>query len=263
VIAALVAVFFSSAPACATGEAPAPGADAASNQPIKVAAASDLAKAFEEVGVAFEKTGGAKVIFAFGSTGNFAKQLREGAPFDVFAAANVSFVDDVVQAGKCDGATKALYARGRIVLFGKKSESPPAKLEELREERIVKIAIANPEHAPYGKAAKQALTKANLWDEVSKKIVNAENVLGTFQFVKSGNAEAGIGALSLAMTMGDVSYVLIDEALHDPLEQALVVCTGGKNAEGGGRFAAFVNGPEGRSIMRRFGFTLPGEPAPK
>ena len=121
---------------------------------VKVAAAADLAFAFKEVGAAFEQKVGKKVTFTFGSTGQLAKQISEGAPYDVFAAANVSFVDDVVKAGACDPSTKSRYARGRIVIWTKKSGgiSAATAVTDLTDARFVKVAIANPEHAPYGVA---------------------------------------------------------------------------------------------------------------
>ena len=227
--------------------------------PIKVGAAADLAFAFKEVGAAFEKKTGKKVTFTFGSTGQLAKQISEGAPYDVFAAANVSFVDEVVKAEACDPATKAQYARGRIVVWTKQG-AEVKDLKELADARFVKIALANPEHAPYGKAAKQALETIGLWETVKPKIVYGENIQQTLQFAQTGNVEAAIAALSLAK-VSDGAYYLIDEALHKPIDQALVVCKRGVNQAVGREFAAFVNSDEGRGIMRRYGFLLPGAPA--
>src|SRR5262249_37415395 len=124
------------------------------SKPLRVAAAADLKGAFGEIGDAFRTMTGTDVKSSFGSTGLLAKQIQEGGPFDVFAAANVSFVEDVVQAGACDGATKAMYARGRIVLWTSKKSpvAPPSTLADLKDARFVKVAIANPEHAPYGRA---------------------------------------------------------------------------------------------------------------
>jgi molybdate transport system substrate-binding protein len=244
----------------ATSGNPAPST---SRTPIKVAAAADLAFAFKDVGAAFEKQTGQKVTFTFGSTGQLAKQISEGAPYDVFAAANVSFADDVVKAGACAPSTKAMYARGRIVIWTKKSSGIAAAtaLTDLRDARFVKIAIANPEHAPYGRAAQQAMETAGVWDAVKPKIVYGENVQQTLQFAQTGNTEAAIAALSLAIVTDDGAYQLIDDALHKPIDQALVVCERGTNAEVGRAFAAFVNSTEGRAIMRRYGFLLPGETA--
>jgi len=237
--------------------------DAGSSGPIKVAAAADLAFAFAEVGAAFEAKTGKRVTFTFGSTGQLAKQISEGAPYDVFAAANVSFVTEVVKAGACDDATRAMYARGRIVVWTKKSGgvAPVQDLRDLAERRFVKIAIANPEHAPYGRAAKQALETSGIYDRVKDKLVFGENVQQTLQFAQTGNVEAAIGALSLATVTDDGAYMLVDDTLHQPIDQALVVCKHGVNAAVGKEFAAFVNSEAGRAIMRKFGFLLPNEPS--
>ncbi len=235
---------------CKKTDAPAP--------PLKVAAAADLSFAFKDIGEAFERRTGHKVVFSFGSTGLLAKQIGEGAPFDVFAAANESYVDEVVKAGACQGDTKAGYAIGRIVLWTKKGSPAPAALTDLAKPVFAKVAIANPAHAPYGRAAKQALTKAGVWDGAGK-IVYGENVQQALQFAQTGNADVAIVALSLA-TVSDGSYTLIDSALHDPLQQALVVCKGAGRVDGvGATFSAFVNSSEGRVIMKRYGFLLPGE----
>ena len=226
---------------------------------IKVAAAADLARAFEEVGREFEARRGKKVTLTFGSTGLLAKQIAEGAPFDLFAAANVSFVDDAVKTGRCSGDTKALYARGRIVVWTRAGAAKVATLAELADARFVKIALANPEHAPYGKAAREALQKAGLWDALRSKLVFGENVQQALQFAQTGNADAAIVALSLA-TAVDGGFTPIPETEHAPLDQALVVCGAGPRAAIARDFAAFVGSPEGRAIMNRYGFVLPGEP---
>ncbi len=235
-------------------------ATSSANKPIRVAAAADLAFAFKEIGQAFETKTGHKVDFTFGSTGNLAKQISEGAPYDVFAAANVSFVDTVVAAEACDPATKAMYGRGRIVVWSPTGGVKPAtKLADLADDRFVKIAIANPEHAPYGKAAKQALESTKVWDGVKSKIVFGENVQQTLQFAQTGNTEVAIAALSLAMVTKGGEYFVIDEALHAPIDQALVVCKRGTNTDVGKQFATFVSSPPGREIMKRYGFLLPGD----
>ena len=225
---------------------------------IKVAAAADLSRAFTDVGKAFETKTGKKVTFSFGSSGMLAKQVAEGAPFDLFAAASVAYAEDAVKSGRCDGSTKALYARGRIVVWTKKGSTSVASLADLTDPRFVKIAIANPEHAPYGKAAREALQKAGIWDAVRSKLVFGENVQQTLQFAQTGNADAAIVALSLALsTEGDT--LAIPETDHAPLDQALVVCGSGAKAAVAKDFAAFVASPEGRTIMTTYGFVLPGE----
>jgi molybdate transport system substrate-binding protein len=224
---------------------------------VRVGAASDLSRAFEEVAKAYEVKTGKKTKLTFGSTGLLSKQVLDGAPFDVFAAANVAFVDEVVDKGSCDGATKALYARGRIVVYTKHGD-PVADLAELAGDRFKKIAIANPEHAPYGRAAKEALEQKGVYDAVKSKLTFGENISQTMQFADSGNVDAAIVALSLAIG-SDGKYTVIDDALHEPLDQALVVCGKGPRAELGRGFAEFVGSPEGRAIMKRYGFLLPGE----
>lgn len=261
-LAAVVAFIATGAVACSRSNG---GGDGSRRgEPLRVAAAADLALAFKEIGDAFENSSGKKVEFSFGSTGLLAKQIGEGAPFDVFAAANISYVDDVVKAGSCLAETKALYARGRIVMWSTGSEGAPEKLEDLRSTRFAKVAIANPDHAPYGLAAQQAMTKTNVWNDVKPRAVYGENVQETMMFAKSGNADVAIVALSIAIAGGG-HYTMIDPALHAPLEQALVVCkgghTGGKPNEARS-FVAFVGSEAGRAIMRRYGFLLPGEAPP-
>jgi molybdate transport system substrate-binding protein len=229
---------------------------------IKVAAAENLALAFKEVGAAFEKQTGTPVTFIFGSTGGLAKQLAEGAPFDVFAAANVAFVDEAVRAGACDGQTKALYARGRIVAWTRDGiATPPAKVEDLADKRYIKISLANPEHAPYGKAAREALQNAKIWEQVKGRVVYGENIKQALQYAQSGNTEVAMTALALAIVTPGGKYLLVDESLHAPLDQALVVCKHGSDAKTGAAFATFVNSPAGREIMKRFGFSPPPDVA--
>jgi molybdate transport system substrate-binding protein len=234
-------------------------------EPLRVAAASDLALAFKDVGAAFEKESGKRVDLVFGSTGLLAKQIADGAPYDVFAAANVSFVDDVVRSGACLGETKAMYARGRIALWSKEPATLPKDLGALSDPKFKKVAIANPEHAPYGRAAREAMTKVGVWESVQPRAVYGENVQQALTFASSGNAEVAVVALSLAISTPG-HYAIIDSSLHAPLDQALVVCKGGSK---GARtadaraFADFVGSPAGRTIMRRYGFLLPGDAPPQ
>jgi molybdate transport system substrate-binding protein len=224
-----------------------------------VAAAADLALAFKDIGAAYEKQTGQPVTFSFGSTGLLAKQISEGAPFDVFAAANISFADDVIKTGSCLADSKALYARGRIVIWGKKGAHIPKTVAELKDPQYVKIAIANPEHAPYGRAAQEAMESAGVWDAVKPKLVYGENVQQTLQFAQTGNAEVALVALSLAI-VSDGEFAEIPQEAHRPIEQALVVCARQpERVAAARRFTELVNSGAGRAIMRRYGFLLPGE----
>jgi molybdate transport system substrate-binding protein len=236
------------------------GDEHAGRRSVRVAAASDLTHAFEALGREFERDTGVTAQFTFGATGLLARQLRERAPFDAFAAANAEFVDGVVAAGVCDGQTRAPYGRGHLALWTHiRAGSVPTRLDELLEPRFARIAIANPEHAPYGKAARQALTASGLWSQLSPRIVHAENVRQALQFADSGNAEVALVALSLVIDRDRARYLPIDQRLHGAIEQTLVACNHGQNGAGGREFARYVNGPRGRAVMKRFGFLLPGE----
>lgn len=224
---------------------------------ISVAAASDLRPAFEELGTAFTAATGIPVTFTFGSSGQLRQQIVNGAPFDLFASANVAFVDDVVASGGGDASTVTDYAVGRIVLWSPDGVDLPANVTNLTDPAYRRIAIANPRHAPYGMAAEQALVSAGVYDAVADRLVLGENISDTFEIVRSGNADVGIVALSVAIANGG-NYVLVPNELHDPLRQALVVTATGAAGEVAGAFAGFVASPEGREVMGRFGFVLPG-----
>jgi len=226
---------------------------------IHVAAASDLTRAFEELGRLFAARTGQRVAFTFGASGMLARQVREGAPFDVYASASSAFVDEVLATGACDHATRALYAHGHLVVWSKHGVEPAASLADLADARFRRIAIANPEHAPYGKAAREALRNRGLWAALAPRIVYGENNRQAHQFAQSGNAEAALVALSLVIGTADGAYAHVDQALHAPIDQTLVACLRGKNAAGGRAFASFVAGTDGRGVMRRYGFLLPGE----
>lgn len=242
------------------------GKKTASQEPtFQVAAAADLALAFGELGKTFEAQHHVKPVFTFGSTGLLAKQIGEGAPFSMFAAANESFVDEVVGKGKCDEATARRYARGRIVVWTKSGVELPKTLAELADPRFKRIAIANPEHAPYGKAAQQALIAVGLWEQLQPRLILGDNVRATLQFAQTGNVDAAIVALSLSVATDGGNALLIDAALHKPLDQALVVCSGGdaKQTERARQFAEYVTSKEGQEVLVRYGFGMPATAAPE
>lgn len=224
---------------------------------LHVAAASDLRFAFEEIAAIFEEEKGIKVVFQFGSSGNLAHQIANGAPIDLFASANKQFVDNLIASGDIIPETKELYAIGRIVLaVNKNANLNVNSLEDLLLDEIEHIAIANPNHAPYGLAAKEALETKGLWELIQDKLVYGENVSQTMQFVQTGNAPVGIIALSVA-NVEEIEYFLIDEELHNPLEQMLGIVSHSKNKDAAKAFAEYVNSPPGRVIMEKYGFYLP------
>jgi molybdate transport system substrate-binding protein len=227
-----------------------------SPQQILIAAASDLRPAFEELAWAFSSNADINVTFSFGSSGQLREQIINGAPFDAFASANSSFVDDVITAGKGIESTKTNYAVGRIVLWSAQSETLPTSITDLVDPAYSTIAIANPQHAPYGIAAEEALRESNVYDTVQKRLIFGENISDTFNIAKSGNATVGIIALSLAIADGR-PYILIPDNLHSPLRQAIVVTTEGSRAIAAQRWIEFMSSPTGRDIMTRYGFVVP------
>jgi molybdate transport system substrate-binding protein len=229
---------------------------------IIVAAAADLAPAFEELGQQFEQETGIKVTFSFGSTGTLAKQIENGAPIDLFAAANVEFIDQLEREGLILPETKAVYGRGRITIWTRADNALKIeRIEDLARPEVARIAIANPEHAPYGKAAREALESAGIWKTVEPRLVFGENVRQAMQYAETGNADAAITALSLSVRTNG-RWTLIPEALHKPLDQALAVIRGARREVEARRFAEFINSAHGRSTMRTYGFILPGEAMP-
>jgi molybdate transport system substrate-binding protein len=230
-----------------------------------IAAASDLKFALDEIAVRFEQDTGKTVRLTYGSSGNFYRQIQQGAPFELFLSADEEYVSRLAKEGHTvDDGTR--YATGRIVLFAPKGstvKADPAFADvraALDDGRLRRFAIANPEHAPYGRAAQQALVHGGLWDALATRLVLGENVSQAAQFALSGSAQAGIFALSLALSpdfAGKGDYVLIPESWHEPLRQRAVLLR--RSGETARAFFRFLQQPSARAIFRRYGFVLPGE----
>ena len=226
---------------------------------LTVSAAADLIPAFTEIGALFTQQTGIQVEFNFGSTGQLTQQILQGAPVDMFAAANQSFIQLLEDEGRIIPDTRAIYAVGRITLWTRSDSTLVfTSIEDLLNPAIGRIAIGNPEHAPYGVAGKEALQSAGLWDELQDKLVFGENIAQTLQFADSGNVDVAIVALSLSV-QSEGKWVLLPEDLHNPLVQALAVIDNTPHEAQARAFALFVNGDIGHPIMRRYGFVLPGE----
>jgi len=230
-----------------------------------IAAAADLKFALDAVAVQFKNETGKDVKITYGSSGNFVRQLQQGAPFELFLSADEGFVFQLADAGKTLDRG-ALYAQGRVVLFAPHGSSlkPDAQFSDLKaaigDSRLQKFAIANPEHAPYGRAAEQALRSQGLWDVVKPKLVMGEDVSQAAQFATSGSTQGGIFAYSLALSP-EVSklgtFALVPAEWHDPLRQRMVLMkTASDTAKA---FFAYVQTPPARAVFRKFGFVLPGE----
>lgn len=229
---------------------------AGSSQEITVAAAADLMPAFEEIGREFESAHKTKVVFVFGSTGLLTKQIENGAPMDLFAAANVSYIDQLEQKGLIIPDTKAIYGRGRITLWTSAGSNLRFEgIADLARPEVTRIAIANPDHAPYGLAARQALETVGIWERVKPKLVYGDNIRQTLQYAETGNVDVAIVALSLSMQSRG-RWTIIPEELHKPIDQALAVIKGTKNEASARAFATFINGQQGRAILQKYGFSF-------
>lgn len=242
------------------------GMQAARAQDVPVvAAASDLQFALHEVAAAFTKETKRVVNLTFGSSGNFYRQIQQGAPFQIFLSADEQLIFDLA-AERLTVDEGALYAVGRIVIIAPKGSALEVVADlaglkaALADGRVKKFAIANPEHAPYGRRAEEALRHAGLWEAIKDKLVFGENVSQAAQFATSGATQGGIIAYSLALSP-EVSklgtYALIPDDWHEPLRQRMALIKGaGETAR---LFFAFMQGPSARAIMGRYGFVLPGE----
>lgn len=226
---------------------------------IAIAAASDLIFCLEELNAQFcQLHPKAAPQVTAGSSGNFFAQLQRGAPFDLFLSADVRYPEELARSGKADGTTLTRYATGRLVLWTVRTNlSVTNGLTLLTNPAVRRIALANPEHAPYGRAAKAALESAGLWHVVFDKIVLGENIAQTAQFVQTGHADAGLVALSLVSApklKQTGRWWLVPESLHPPLEQAAVLTGYGRWNEGARQYLDFLRSAKGREIFERFGF---------
>jgi len=228
-----------------------------SRKSLLVSAAADLQEAFAEFGKTFESETGAAVTFNFAASGMLAQQIKSGAKVDVFAAANVAFIDDLETAGLTIPGTKRIYARGRLVAWTRADAKVEINsLNDLLKPEIKRIAIANPVTAPYGLAASLALEGAGVREAVQAKLVYGENVRQTLELARSGNVDVALVSRSLVLGSPGKSF-LIPEDLHSPIEQAVVVIKGAPNKALARRFVETLAGPEGQSLLKRFGFELP------
>lgn len=243
--------------------APSPAdAQAPTRRTLTIAAASDLQAALPDVIRRFERDANARVIVSFGSSGNFFAQIQNGAPFDVYFSADIDYPKQLVASGLADGASLYQYATGRLVLWTRKDSGIDVTrgLESLTDARVKRIAIANPKHAPYGRAAEAALRYEKVYDAVRTKLVLGENISQTAQLVDSGNASVGIIALSLALgpaLSATGTYNEIPATAHPPIDQAVVIVSTSTDKVVARELVAYLGRPEVRRTLQRFGFTPP------
>lgn len=229
---------------------------------ITIAAAADLKFAMDEIVTGFKQSHpGNEVEVIYGSSGKFHTQIQQGAPYDLYFSADISYPRELAKSGMAASEVKP-YAFGRIVLWSNSMNAAKMTLASLTDPKISRIAIANPKHAPYGKRAEEALRTSGLWDRVQSKLVFGENIAHTAQFVQTGNAQVGIIALSLAVNSELAKkggYYLIPETLHKPLEQGYIITTRGTGKPLAKQFADYMGSKPARRVMTTYGFVLPGE----
>ncbi len=229
---------------------------------IKVAAASDLTFAFQDVAARFQQQTGNRIELSYGSSGNFFAQIQNGAPFDLFFSADVGYPKKLEAAGLIEPGTIYEYASGKLVIWVPNASKLDLSrgLATLLDPGIRKIAIANPQHAPYGIAAVAAMRHAAVYDKIKSKLVLGENISHTAEFVESGNADAGILALSLALApaMKDKGrYVEIPATDYPPIIQGAAILKSSRNQRLANQFMKFIKQPDTIALMARYGFSIP------
>ena len=231
---------------------------------ILIAAASNLRFAMHEICQDFqEENSSVQTKVSYGSSGNFFAQISQGAPFDIFFSADATYPELLEEEGLTAKETQRVYAEGKIVLwFPKESKADPDKgFQAVISSEVKKLAIANPRHAPYGRAAEESLRYYGLWEKVEGKLIYGENISQTAQFVHTGAADAGIVALSLVISpkmLHEGRYWVIPDESHGDIEQVYVVLKKGKGKEGVRKFLDFIQGERGGEILSQYGFVIPG-----
>jgi molybdate transport system substrate-binding protein len=230
---------------------------------LTVAAAADLNPALKDIGDNFEKMTGVKVKLSFGASGALTQQIQNGAPFDVFFSADMDYPRQLISSGNADGASLYEYAVGKLVLWV--PVDSPLDVEHkgmdiLLDPAVKKIAIANPQHAPYGRAAVAALKHAGLYDRVADRLVMGENISQAAQFVESGNAQAGFVALAHAASpamRGKGKYWEVPAEDYPALAQGAIVISSSRQKSEAAKFLEYVKTSEAGDVLRKYGFTLP------
>ena len=221
---------------------------------LNVATAANLTRVFGELGGIFERETGIHVIFSFGATAQLAQQIEHGAPFDVFAAADTEHVDELARKDLILPSTRTIYARGKLVLWVPDARVPVEYIEDLARASVTHVAIANPQLAPYGRAAVETLHTLHLWETVQPKIVYGQSISITTQYAATGNADAAFTALALVHDSARGRKIEVPEGLHAPLDQAMAVVRSTPKPDQARRFVEFISGEKAREILKRNGY---------
>ncbi len=235
----------------------------AAAQQLTIAAAADLQFAFHDLGAEFQKQTGIAVRVTYGSSGNFTTQIENGAPFDLFFSADTQYPQKLITEGLVEPGSLYRYADGKLVVWVPNSSKIDLSrgLAAVLDPSIRKIAIANPKHAPYGRAAVAAMKAAGVYEKLEGKLVLGENISQTAQFVQSGTADVGLVALSLALSPGmraSGRYVEVPAKDYPPIEQGAAVIRQSKNKAAAEKFLEFMKTPGAKTILRKYGFEVPG-----
>lgn len=227
------------------------------NSPLIVAAAANLTEAFGEIGPRFTDKTGIRVVFSFGATADLAKQIENGAPFDVFASADTEHVDQLETKGLLTPGTRATYARGRLVMWLPANTNLKAeKIEDITARQFERIAIAKPDVAPYGRASVESLRTLGIWPAIESKVIYAQNVSQAKQFAATGNAEVAFIPLALVKT-GEGSHLEVSDELHQPINQALGIVKDSSKQAQARQFVEFLLSAEGRELLVKKGYSAP------
>ena len=225
---------------------------------IRVAAAADLTDAFKEIADKFTKKSGCRVDLIFGASGQLTQQIEHGAPYDVFASASVSYINQLSAKHLTLHDTEKIYAIGKLAIWiPEGSKLSIKKIADLNSESVHHISIANPQHAPYGAAAEEAIKASGLYSALQPKLVYGENVRQAFQFAQTGNADAAI--VSVAIVLGKGTYFLVPIKLYRPIDQGLAVLRSTVHEKEARSFEQFLLSFEGKAILKKYGFSFPQE----
>ena len=224
---------------------------------LTVAAAANLTDALGEIGPRFTSATGIRLVLSFGATADLARQIENGAPFDVFLAADTEHVDQLESKGLLTPGSRAIYARGRLVLWlPTASKLKAEQIHDITAKQFERIAIAKPDLAPYGRAAVESLRNLQIWSEVENKVIYAQNVSQAKQYAATGNAEAAFIPLALVKP-GEGTYIELDEKQHQPIDQALGIVRESTKQSEARRLVDFLLSPEGRDLLMKNGYNAP------
>jgi molybdate transport system substrate-binding protein len=242
-----------------------PSSAQAVGREINVAAAADLSAAFQEIATNYQKRTSVVVKLSFGASGALTQQIQNGAPFDLFFSADMDYPRQLIASGHGESASLYRYAVGQLVIWVPKDSPLDVEhkgMDVLLDPSVKKVAMANPQHAPYGRAAAAALKHYGLYEKVSDRLVLGENVSQAAQFVESGNAQVGFVALAHATApamQGRGKYWVVPAEAHPPLDQGVILISRSPNAQDAAEFLKFMKTPEAAEILRRYGFSSPDQ----